>query len=390
MKIVFLHSHPIQYFAPLYQELSKDTNIDLQVWYCSDESIKGHDDLQFGVKVNWDIPLLKGYSYQFFKNNSWKPSVSNGFWGLMNFSLVKALKEEPNSLVVVHGWKFFSYVYAIIAAHYFGHKVCLRLETPLSHEKLRIGLKSGIRRFIMKRILFPRIHKFFYIGKGNMDFFLHHGINQNKLIFTPYSIDNKRFRKIYLKNKNRKDEIRTSLGLPIDKQIIISSGKYIDKKNPMDIIRAFAMINQADIALVMVGEGILRPQMESLIKGLNLKNVYLTGFINQSKIPHYYSVADIFVMASGLGETWGLSTNEAMNFGLPVVLYELTGCSQDLVKDGKNGFVIPNGNIEELSDKLALLTNDHSFRQTAGQLSLSIIDQYSYATVIENLNEVFN
>ena len=64
-KLIFLNSHPIQYFAPLYQQITQGTNIPLEVWYCSDESIKGKLDKGFGTAVKWDIPLLQGYAYQF-------------------------------------------------------------------------------------------------------------------------------------------------------------------------------------------------------------------------------------------------------------------------------------------------------------------------------------
>ena len=81
--IIFINSHPIQYFAPLYKYMNAH-GVKTKAWYCSDESIKGGLDVQFGVDVKWDIPLLEGYEYKFFKNQSWKPSHFNGFFGLIN------------------------------------------------------------------------------------------------------------------------------------------------------------------------------------------------------------------------------------------------------------------------------------------------------------------
>ena len=54
-RIIFLLSHPIQYFSPLFQEMEKSDLFDL-IWYCSDENVKGHLDKDFGVNVKWDIP----------------------------------------------------------------------------------------------------------------------------------------------------------------------------------------------------------------------------------------------------------------------------------------------------------------------------------------------
>ena len=96
--VIFLNSHPIQYFAPLYRQIHSDNRVPLTVWYCSDESIRGKMDKGFGKKVKWDIPLLDGYESVFLKNRSWKPSIHKGFWGLFNPGIVHELYKQPKSV----------------------------------------------------------------------------------------------------------------------------------------------------------------------------------------------------------------------------------------------------------------------------------------------------
>jgi len=62
---IFLNSHPIQYFAPLYRYLTEQ-GIALEVLYCSGGAA-GKFDREFGREVQWDIPLLEGIYYDFFK-----------------------------------------------------------------------------------------------------------------------------------------------------------------------------------------------------------------------------------------------------------------------------------------------------------------------------------
>ena len=64
-KVIFLNSHPIQYFAPLYSFLNENS-VETEAWYFSDFSIKGGKDKQFGVDIKWDIDLLAGYKSTFF------------------------------------------------------------------------------------------------------------------------------------------------------------------------------------------------------------------------------------------------------------------------------------------------------------------------------------
>ncbi|HET6991609.1 MAG TPA: glycosyltransferase family 1 protein, partial [Bacteroidia bacterium] len=65
-------SHPIQYFAPLWRLLSKDSKIDLTVFYLSNSGVTKIFDGGFGQDIAWDIPLLDGYK-SIFLNKKAKP-----------------------------------------------------------------------------------------------------------------------------------------------------------------------------------------------------------------------------------------------------------------------------------------------------------------------------
>ena len=385
MNILVVNSHPIQYFSPLYSHLAEDAHIKLKVYYCSDESVRGEIDKQFGVKVKWDIPLLDGYSYEFLKNHSFFPSIKNGFWGLINLSVIKVLWQSPKSWIIVPGWQYFTYVLVIVVGRLMGHQICLRTETPLAQEIQKKGLIVALRKFIMKNCLFPLTSKFLYIGNENKAFYEKNGIGKNKLIFTPYSVDNYRFNSFFKEHKHKKNEIRLEMGIPEEKIIILVSGKYIPKKKPLDVLKAFKMLNKKNATLLMVGDGNLRPEMEAFILNNKLENVFLTGFVNQSKIPFYYLCADVFLMYSEIGETWGLAVNEAMNFNLPIVVSKITGCSSDLVAQGENGFIVES--VEELSEKLSLLVENPFIREKMGKASGEIIQHYSYDQISKNLIE---
>ena len=109
--------------------------------------------------------------------------------------------------------------------------------------------------------------------------------------------------------------------------------------------------------------------------------VLLTGFVNQSQMPEYYLAADLYVMCSGMYETWGLSTNEAMCFGLPIILSDMVGSAYDLI-DG-NGFRYPCGDCEQLAQLIDHIFSlpESDFQQMKNR-SLDIIQHYSYETII--------
>ncbi len=382
-QVVFLNSHPIQYFSPLYKQMA-ESGIQLTVCYCSDESIKGKYDKGFGKEVKWNIPLIEGYHSVFLKNISWKPSIHKGFFGLINPGVIRFLYKQPTSIVVIHGWAYCTHILAIIFAKLFGHTICLRSETPLNQEKMKSKGLTFLKHIYL-RFLFLFIDRFLFIGKQNKAFYEALGIKESKLVFTPYAVDNKRFRTIY--DTNSILQAREILKLPPDKKIILYSGKFIFKKRPLDLLKAFHQSSTDNTLLVMTGEGELRAEMETYIQmhGLNNK-VILTGFINQTEIPLYYRAADIFVMCSGLGETWGLSVNEAMNFGLPVIVSDTCGCAYDLVRNNVNGAVFETGNIFQLAILLDEYVQLSSARKIiASNSAFAIMDEYNYDHIITSI-----
>ena len=157
--IIFINSHPIQYFAPLYKYLNEH-GVKTKAWYGSDESIKGGMDKQFGTEVKWDIPLLQGYQYEFFKNYSWKASHFNGFLGLINLEMIGRLFSIPKSVIIVHGWHYLTHFIVLLIGRLLGHTVCLRCEMPQNQEALKTGWKQSLKKFGLKHLLFPRINYF--------------------------------------------------------------------------------------------------------------------------------------------------------------------------------------------------------------------------------------
>jgi len=378
-KVVFINSHPIQYFAPLYKYLNEQS-LPTSCWYCSDENVKGHLDRQFGTTVAWDVPLLGGYLYRFFKNYSLKPSLYNGFFGLFNPGMIRALFKEPKSIVVVHGWAYMTHILVLIFARLAGHTVCLRGESPLNQELLKSKKIILVKRLLLQQFLFRWVHYFLYIGSQNKAFYTYYGVAEDKLLFTPYAVDNDRFKQAAKELLPNKSLLRRELGLPTESKIILYTAKFIDKKRPMDLLRAYFQLDVDKKCLVMVGEGELRTEIENFINDNKLANVHLPGFINQSEIVKYYAVADVFVLCSGEGETWGLSVNEAMNFNLPVVVSEMAGCAHDLVQFGVNGFVFKCGNVRVLANQInqALVFAPSSFKSVL----------YSYLNIKEALLQV--
>jgi len=383
LKIYFVVSHPIQYFIPLYQRISQIDGIETKVFFFSDETLNGGVDKQFGVKFTWDIPLLEGYSSTFIKNRSWNPSIFKGFWGLFNPGIIRELWNLPKGMVIISGWHFSSYILTYLFATLFGHMVAIRCEAPGYKEQNRNGLKNMIRHYLIGSILLKKlVDIYLYLGNQSREFYRHFKVEESRMVFSPYSIDNDRFKRSI--SSLSKSHERRKLDMEVSEFIILFTGKFISVKRPLDLIRAFHALEIPNKRLVLVGEGNLKGEMLDYISTHRVERVHFAGFINQSELPKYYCIADVLVLCSQT-ETWGLSVNEAMACGLPVIGSEGVGCSDDLIQNGRNGYVFPVGNIEALTKSLYKIALDKVDRARMGMESIKIINGYSLDKTAEGI-----
>ncbi len=363
--------------------MAKEFN--LTVYYFSDVSVIGGMDRGFGKEIKWDTPLLEGYSSIFLRNYSNSGSMDNRFLDAINPGIFKTLWNDSSKIVIVNGWSYLSNLLVIFWARLLGKKIWLRAENTYSKEIIKPTWIRVLKRIILDFVLFRLfINRCLYIGTDSKNFFKYYGIPDSKLIYTPYSVDNEKFLEAADNLKSKQESQRLQLGLPARELVILYTGKFMPVKRPVDLLKAFELLQDTGAALVMVGDGELRDQMESYIKDRQLKQVYLTGFVNQSKIVQYYAVADIFVLCSE-SETWGLSVNEAMNFSLPIVVSDTIGCAKDLVFNDSNGFIFRKGDITALKNALLQLIKNKEFRLKAGKKSKDIILNFNFETIISNL-----
>lgn len=91
-----LVSHPIQYYVPIYREMESSGKIRLTVLFRTKVGIEKAYDSGFGKAVEWDVPLLGGYSSCFVSNKT----KNNGF----ELSIIKHLFNLRPDILMVHGY----------------------------------------------------------------------------------------------------------------------------------------------------------------------------------------------------------------------------------------------------------------------------------------------
>jgi glycosyltransferase involved in cell wall biosynthesis len=169
-----------------------------------------------------------------------------------------------------------------------------------------------------------------------------------------------------------------------DQMGIVFSAKFLPRKDPMTLLRAVDAMQHRDRAvLIFLGNGELRGEMERFAEEHGVATIF-PGFINQTDLPLYYAMGDVFVLPS-LDDPRGSVVNEAMAVGLPVIITDRCGASNDIAKHGENGFIFTPGDVQSLAKHLDALAGDPELRARMGQRSREIIATWDYARGVEGV-----
>jgi hypothetical protein len=101
-KLAIITTHPVQYYAPVFQLLHQRQQIDIKVFYTWGEGVLNKYDPGFKKSIEWDIPLLTGYPYAWVKNTS-KDAGSHHFEGIVNPDLIEQINAWHPDAILVYG-----------------------------------------------------------------------------------------------------------------------------------------------------------------------------------------------------------------------------------------------------------------------------------------------
>ena len=143
---------------------------------------------------------------------------------------------------------------------------------------------------------------------------------------------------------------------------VIAVGRYVYQKGFDLLLQAWAKIERQcpDWMLVVYGDGDRAPYEQMMRNlGIDTSRCLLNG--PTTDIQREYVNSSLFVFTSRF-EGFGMVLVEAMVCGLPVVSFACPCGPKDIVRDGEDGFLVENGNIDELVQQLMKLMVDHRLR----------------------------
>jgi len=155
-----------------------------------------------------------------------------------------------------------------------------------------------------------------------------------------------------------------------EQPIILFVGRLQERKRIDQLIRACALLQTTHRpALWIVGDGPMRAQLESLAREI-YPSAKFYGAQHGNDLEMLFRSADLFVLPG----TGGLAVQQAMSFGLPVIVGEADGTQSDLVRS-ENGWVLENSTPQNLSKAIQWALEDIHLLRKMGAASYQIVSE---------------
>ncbi|WP_341871680.1 glycosyltransferase family 4 protein [Meiothermus ruber] len=238
---------------------------------------------------------------------------------------------------------------------------------------------GGLERLVyglMERILAYRTDALIAVSKDELAEAHRLGYRSRKTHLIPNGI------KLEHDVEGTKGGIRASLSLKQDELVVGFVGRFSQQKSPHLLLEAFAKVASCFplARLVMVGDGVLKQSLLARADELGLiDRVIWPGFMDGRLAMRAF---DVFVLPSNY-EGFPYVLLEAMAEGLPVVSTRVGG-SEEAIANGENGFIVPVGNVQALSESICKLLEDAEMRRRFGQKSLERVQAFSVDNMVDS------
>ena len=259
----------------------------------------------------------------------------------------KAKKFVPDTDIIHAQWSLTALVGIFLKKIY---------KKPLVLTERGSSLNAAIEHSITKKVLVWMLKKCDYITANNfeqIEIIKRLGFTEN-VKAVPNGMDIEKFA------PGDKLKSRETLGLPLQKKIILYVGWLVEKKGMRFLLESSLEIikKYPDILYVLVGGGLELQNYRKYVSENGLEEyVLFTGAKLPDEIPRYMNAADIFVLPS-LCEGRPNVIPEAMACGLPVIATEVNG-TPEIIRNGVDGILIEPKNSKAITTMiLRILTNE--------------------------------
>ena len=338
---VIITNLPSFYKVNLYNKLAKQLNIYV-IFLASSSRIRINDFTSDNFNFQYDILHQGDFESRSILNNCIK--------------LLKIVNRVKYKKIIISQWDLLESWFISFTSP--KEKNCYALESLILESKIWI-------KFFLKKTFISRISTAFPSGKLHQDLLNKVGFRGKVFITKGVGIFNKEKRVL-----NQQDFTGKFLYV----------GRLAKEKNLELLIKTFHRFS--NYTLTIVGSG----NLEKELKIIAPKNVNFVNHVRNADLSKVYCQHDVFILPS-LKEPWGLVVEEALYYGLPVIVSSMVGCHPELVNDNV-GFVFNPRSEIELEDAICKMAKPEVFnimKSNVHKLNFEKRDREQLAAYVKGL-----
>ncbi len=183
---------------------------------------------------------------------------------------------------------------------------------------------------------------------------------------------------------------RRKLGIGLETPLLLFAGRLAQEKNLGWLLETFRSILHTvpKARLAIAGDGPYREELEAKAEALEIRQcVHFLGIVTRKQMDPLLAAADVFCFPSP-SETQGLVIGEARAAGTPSVVIDAGG-APETVRDGEDGYRVPEGDQEMFAQRVVQLLCDADLRRRMGANARSNATNYVPEKMIERILNVY-
>ena len=361
--LVIVQNRETQFDAPLYRSIASSAAYPLRVIYTSGPN---GADAELGFAPRWDN----------LANGSYDQWVLQGQSPLQAWRLARWICSLQPQLVIVAGYYPRFQLLLALLLRLRGQRIGLRSDNTLRLTHL-IGWRGWWRRQTVGRIQ-RLFHSWHPVGHQALAYLRELSGTERPSYRFAYAVDNHWFASHSAVERSGRAQWVADRGWPADAFVVLGIMKWTDREDPLTLVRAFAQLQRScsRARLLLLGDGPLRALVQQAITPIKAL-VDCPGYVAYSSLPQWYSYADVFVHPCP-DEPWGVSVNEAMACGLPVLAAAGVGAGEELIEPGRNGLRFDNGDAATLARQLQHLASQPDQVRAMGSAARQTVEAWGY------------
>lgn len=174
------------------------------------------------------------------------------------------------------------------------------------------------------------------------------------------------------------------------KEVLIVSRLEEKQKRISLALRIWQFVEQDthldDWSLKIVGHGIFEQFYKDFVQKNNLRRVFFEGTQQPER---YYNDASLFMLTSSF-EGWGLTLTEAQQYGCIPLAFNSYASLTDIITDGENGFIIPDNDINEYTERIKMIMKNEELRKEMAQKAIESSKRFEIKAICDKWKKLLD